>query len=276
MCPNKGSNSNSIDVFNKRHHILIYNTTISLEKECDSKPEFDFLYLSNETPYGGYFFRNEIGVLLQDTLSKKQLETFSDNFKIDLIEKDSSNKILRFRTRDWEVKDGKNKTVKMLLLDSLVVKDAGVMIDTVENAFLSSFIMVASLPIKDVEKFNFFPISGLKSLTPEMNYIKDKKLEYGCGLYRCKTGLGYELFELQNKVNTRMTNKKCDERSELRALELEYFNIQTHNLSSSGGKFDGKKREHKTKKLVKIYDREQEIKPSYYAKLGRIGFHIIK
>ncbi len=266
----------SIDVFNKRHHILIFNTTVTLEKECDTKPEYDFLFLANEIPEGGYFFRNEIGVLLHDTLSKKQLETFSDNFQIDLIGQDTSNKLLRFKTRDWEIKDGKNKTIKLLLLDSVIVKDAGVMIDTVENAFLSSFIKVASLPIKDVEKFDFFPISGLQSLAPEMNYIQEKKLEYGCGLYRCKTGMGYELFDLQKNVKTKMTNKKCEERQELLALELEYFKIQTHNLSSSGGKYDGKKREHKTDKLVKIYDREQEIKPSYNAKLGRVGFHIIK
>jgi len=39
-----------------------------------------------------------------------------------------------------------------------------------------------------------------------MNYIKNKKLEYGCGLYRCKTGLGYELFEIQKKIKLKMKN----------------------------------------------------------------------
>jgi hypothetical protein len=266
----------SIDVFNKRHHILIFHTTVSLEKECDNKPEFDFLFLANETPQGGYIFRDQIGVLLHNTLPDSLLSKFSHNFKIDLIEKDSSNKILRFRTRDLEIKDGKNKLIRDILLDSLIVKDAGVMIDTIENSFLSSFIKVASLPIKDIEKFNFFPISGLKKLTSEMNYIKNKKLEYGCGLYRCKTGLGYNLFELQNNVKLKRTNIKCDERAELLALELEYFKLKTHNLSSSGGKYDGKKRERKTNKMVKIYAREKEIKLSYYSKLGRVGFYLIK
>ena len=266
----------SVDVFNKRNHILIYKTTVVLEKACDKKPEYDFLFSVNKDSQGGYFFRNQIGVLLHDTLSPKQIEKFSNKFKIGIIEKDSTNKLLRFQTKDWEVKDGRNKIIKLLLLDSLIVKDAGVIVDTVENAFLSSFIKVASLPINDIKKFNFLPISGLKTLTSEMNYIKNKKLEYGCGLYRCKIGLGYELFEIQKKIKIKMTNKKCDERDELKALELEYFKIQTYNLSSSGGKYNGKKRENKKEKMVKIYKREQEIKPSYFAKKGRISFNIVR
>ena len=262
----------SVDVFNKRNHILIYKTTVVLEKACDKKPEYDFLFSVNKDSQGGYFFRNQIGVLLHDTLSPKQIEKFSNKFKIGIIEKDSTNKLLRFQTKDWEVKDGRNKIIKLLLLDSLIVKDAGVIIDTVENAFLSSFIKVASLPINDIKKFNFLPISGLKTLTSEMNYIKNKKLEYGCGLYRCKIGLGYELFEIQKKIKIKI----CDERDELKALELEYFKIQTYNLSSSGGKYNGKKRENKKEKMVKIYKREEEIKPSYFAKKGRISFNIIR
>lgn len=266
----------SIDVFNKRNNILIYKTIVVLEKACETKTEYDFLFSVNKYSQGGYFFRNEIGVLLHDTLSSKQIESFSDKFKIVIIEKDSTNKLLRFKTKNWEVKDGRNKIIKLLLQDSLIVKDAGVIIDTVENTFLSSFIKVASLPINEIEKFNFLPISGLKTLNSEMNYIKNKKLEYGCGLYRCKTGLGYELFEIQKNIKIKMTNKKCNERDELKALELEYFKIQTYNLSSSGGKYDGKKRKFKIEKMVKIYNREQEIKPSYFAKTGRISFNIIK
>jgi len=57
---------------------------------------------------------------------------------------------------------------------------------------------------------------------------------------------------------------------------LKYFKIQTYNLSSSGGKYNGKKRENKKEKMVKINKREQEIKPSYFAKTGRISFNIIK
>ena len=265
----------SIDIFNKRNHILIYKTIVILEKACDTKPEYDFLFSGNNDSQGGYFFRNQIGVLLHDTLSPKQIKKFSNKFKIDVIDKDSTNTLIRFKTRDWKVKDGKNKIISLLLLDSSIVKDAGVIIDTIENAFLSSFIKVASLPIKDIEKFNFLPISGLKKLTSEMKYIKNKKLAYGCGLYRCKIGLGYELFEIQKNIKVKMTNKKCSERDELKDLELEYFKIQTYNLSSSGGKYSGKKREHKKEKMVKIYKREQKIKPCYFAKTGRISFNII-
>jgi len=114
----------SVDVFNKRNHILIYKTTVILEKACDKKPEYDFLFSVNKDSQGGYFFRNQIGVLLHDTLSSKQIEKFSNKFKIGIIEKDSTNKLLRFKTKDWEVKDGRNKIIKLLLLDSLIVKDA--------------------------------------------------------------------------------------------------------------------------------------------------------
>ena len=266
----------SIDIFNKRHHILIYNTTVTLEKECKTKPEYDFLFIANETAQGGYFFRDQIGVLLHDTLSKEKLDTFSNNFNIDLIEKNNTKKLLRFKTRGWKVKNGRNKLIKLLLLDSLVVKDAGVIIDTIENAFLSSFIKVASIPIKDIEKFNFCPISGLKTLTSEMEYIKNKNLKYGCGLYRCKIGLGYELFDLQKKIRIKTTNKKCNERNKLRDLELEYFKTKIHNLSNSGGKYYGKKRVRKKNKMIKIHKREQEIKQTYFAKQGRISFNIIR
>lgn len=107
----------SIDIFNKRNHILIYKTIVILEKECDTKPEYDFLFSGNNDSQGGYFFRNQVGVLLHDTLSPKQLKKFSNKFKIDVIDKDSTNTLIRFKTRDWKVKDGKNKIISLLLAE---------------------------------------------------------------------------------------------------------------------------------------------------------------
>lgn len=266
----------SVDVFNKRHHILIYNTDIVLEKECETAKEFDYLFWSNNSPKGGYFFRNEIGVLLQDTLPDTLLTVFSEKYNLIELERNSESKRFRFKLKETVLKDGKNKIIKQLLLDSLIVRDAGAVIDTVSFTFISSFLKVASLPIKQINKLRLQPISGLKKLTAEMNYIKDHKLEYGCGLYRCKDGSAYELLSLQNDLKNNHTAKKCEEKEKLLKLEFKYFSLQTINLSNSGGKDEGRKRELNLNKMVKIHEKEKLIKSSYLAKMGRIDLILIE
>lgn len=266
----------SIDVFNKKHHILIYNTSVTLEKECATKPDFDYLFWTNNNPYGGYYFRNEIGVLFQDTLTDTLFKQFTNRFNLTLIELDVTKKLLRFKMNNEEIKDSKNKIIQNILMDSLIVKDVGFVIDTVSFSFVSSFIKVASLPIKEIKKMDLIPISGLKKLSKEMRYIKANNLEYGCGLYRSKEGYGYSLIQFQNSIKEEKTINKCKEQEKLLELEFEYFTLQTVNLSSSGGKHSGRKKELNLNKMVSIYEKEKEIKPSYFAKMGRLDLILIK
>ena len=265
----------SIDVFNKRHHILIYNTPISLEKECNTKQDFDYLFWTNNNPYGGYYFRNEIGVLLQDTLTDTLFKEFTNRSNLELIELDAQKKILRFKMGGEEIKNTKNQVIKELLLDRLIVKDAGFVVDTVSFSFVSSFIKIASIPTQEINKMKLIPISGLKNMSQEMSYIKENNLKYGCGLYRYKEGHGSNLIHIQNSIKKEKIFNKCTEKEKILELELEYLFLKTINLSSSGGKHSSRKKELNLKKMARIYEKKKKLKPAYFSKIGRLDLILI-
>lgn len=268
--------ADSVDVFNKRHHILFHINTIQLEKECEEIEPHSIYFWSNLTPQKGVKCYQYIGVLLVDTLSPISTDNLLHKYPLTIRRVSDDKRILLLKLKDNELKDGKNSILKAIILDSLFVKDAGVVIDTSVITFISSFIKISCLPVKQIEKEKIEPISGLKSMSWQSGYIQANGLEWGAGLYRLKTGLGYDFLKLQEEIKDAQLEQKCKEHDELVALDLEYLELNTVNFSNSGGKDRGKKRVNNTERMTEIKKLEKEISVKYNAPIGYLDIILVE
>lgn len=262
--------TDSIDEFNKKHHIHIYKTEIELEQECPEQNQFDFLYFSDQKPKGGYLYNNFIGALFKDSLSNDSLKSIASDFNLDFHTKSYTGKQVIFKLAKGKLKLGKNKIIQTLLLDSSRIKDAGIMVDTIQFEFFSSFYKIHALEINQIEKWNMEAISGLKSFSNTMNYIKSNELEMGCGLYQNKLGLGIDIITYQNQTHQKELNDKCAEQKKLKENDAEYVTLHTRNFSISGGEDLGKKKINNEKRMAEIHEEDKILKKEYNAPFGYI------
>ena len=254
----------SIDIFNQRHHILIHETVIEVEQECHEDPRFDYLFKSGNQSHGGFYNDNHIAVLMQDSLTIDSLKSIAKKYQLTYKNKSYDGKTILFKLQKGKLKKGKNKVIGKLLMDSLLVKDAGVTTDTNLISFLSSFYRINALHIDQIDKWNFEPISGLMSMAEALIYIKNNELEMGCGLYRIKNGLGYKILDLQNQIEVKTHKKKCKESALLIALDKKHIIIHIRTFSIHGGKDIKKKKLKNEKKMREIYEEEKKVKKSFY------------
>ena len=255
----------SIDTFNQLHHILIHETVIEIEQECPEDPKFDYLFKSGTQSHGGFYNENHIGVLMHDSLCIDSLKSIAKKYKLTYKNKSYDGKTILFKLQKGKLKKGKNKVIGKLLMDSLLVKDAGVTTDTNLISYFSSFYRINALYIDQIEKWKFNPISGLMSMAEALVYIKNNELEMGCGLYRIKNGLGYKILDLQKQIKVNTHKTKCKESALLVALDKEYIIIHTRTFSIHGGKDIKKKKKFKNeKRMAEIYEEEKEVKKSFY------------
>lgn len=262
--------TDSIDEFNKKHHIHIYKTEIKLEMECPEEEKFDFLYFSNQNPKGGFLHNNLIGVLFKDSLSTDSLKSISKDFKLSFHSKSYTGKQVIFQLDKGKLKSGKNKTIETLLLDSTRIKDVGIVVDTNKFEFFSSFYKIHAVEINQIKKWNMEAISGLKSFSKTMSYIKYNELEMGCGLYQNKLGLGINIIKYQNQTHQKELNDKCIERKKLKENDAEYVTLHTRNFSISGGEDLGKKKINNEKRMAEIHEEDKILKKEYNAPFGYI------
>lgn len=266
----------SIDIFNQRHHILIHETRIKVEQECNEEKKFDYLFKSGNQSHGGFYNENHIGVLMHDSLTIDSLKSVAKKYKLTYKNKSYDGKNILFKLQKGKLKKGRNKVIGKLLMDSLLVKDAGVTTDTNLISYLSSFYRINALHIDQIDKWNFEPISGLMSMAKALIYIKNNELELGCGLYRIKNGLGYKILDLQNQIEVKTHKKKCKESALLIALDKEYITIKTRTFSIHGGKDIKKKKLKNEKKMGEIRKEEKEVKKSFYTPFSFIEPILLK
>lgn len=260
----------SIDVFNKRHHILIHNTVVELEQECPEEKNFHFQFWSDKQPKGGFIYENLIGALFNDSLSTDSLKSIGNSIGLTFKDKSYTGKRVLFQLQKGKVKTGKNKSIIALLNDSNRIKDAGLIIDSAQIIFFSSFCKIHALPITSIEKWGFEPISGLKSMTSSMNYIKSKELEMGCGLYRHTYGIGMNIINWQKQSFLNELNDRCSEQKQLLKNDKDYVTLHTKTLSISGGKDKGNKKISNIKKMTEIHESDKELNKEYKAPYGYI------
>lgn len=254
----------SVDEFNKRHHILFHITEVDLEETCMEQPGYDYLFWSNGVPYGGYLYPNQIGVLLKDSMGADTLRKIAQNHDLNYQSVSYNGKVVIFN-QEKKLKKKKNKGIVTLLEDSNLVEDAGFMLDTNTYLFASSFHRVCGVTIKEIEKRKLKPIGGLQSLAVETMYIREKELEMGCGLYRYDLGMGYWIFDYAAKLKDEELKDKCYEQSKWAVLDKEYHVLHTWNFSISGGSDKGKKKANNEKRMMAIHEEQKELMKQYKA-----------
>lgn len=267
--------TDSIDQFNKRHHIFIYESTCDLEVECEDETA-DFYYRTNQKYAGGNYYRNHLAVLLIDTLDSTALSDFKIRHEISISRIENSGKLFLAKLNKGQVKDGKNKIIKQLLMDTLFVRDAGVLVDTNELQFISSFAKIHSMPMDEIEGLGYKGISQLKSMIKETNYATTHELEWGSGLYQRKTGLGYKIIEEQQKIRSESIADRCPIQEKLKDYDLEYLKLQTYNLSSSGGEDRGRKKHSNVDRMIEIKEKEKELFALFNAHLSHLEIVVVQ
>ena len=262
--------SDSIDFFNKKHHIHIYKTDIELIRECPDKKVFDFFYFSDEKPKGGYNYENLIGVLFKDSLPKDSLKEIGNNFGLKFKSSSFTGKQVIYALAKGKLKKVNNKTIIALLNDSTRIKDAGVLIDSTDFQFFSSFFKIHALELNQIEKWKMEPVSGLKSFSKTMAYIKTNELEMGCGLYKNATGVGLKIIDWQVSTFKKELEDKCTEQYKLNENDREYVTLHTRTFSISGGKDIGEKKVQNEKRMGEIHEEDKILKKDYNAPIGYI------
>lgn len=260
----------SIDEFNARHHILFHSTQLTLEQNCPQEPNYDFLFWSNSTPKGGYLYENLIGVLMKDSLPTDSLKSIGKEYELLYKGKSHTGKQVIYQLPKGKLKQTKNQAITRFLIDSNRVKDSGVLIDSTAYFFYSSFYKINALSINQIEKWNFAPISGLKSMAKSTAYITTNDLEMGCGLYNYPEGLGLNIIKWQKQTSLKESKDRCKEQAKLIANDKEYVILHTKTFSISGGKDVGKKKRSNEKRMGEIYKEDKELKKQYNAPFGYI------
>jgi len=264
------TDKDSVDVFNKRHHILIHETILNLEQECPEESNFDFMFWSNRKPYGGFIYNNLIGLIMNDSLSHDSLKSIANLNNLSFKSKSHTGKEVIFQLNKGKLKAGKNKVISALLMDSLRIKDAGILIDSNEFIFFSSLYKIHALPIGKIKKMKFRPISAVKSMESSMNYIKEHELEMGCGLYKRADGLGIKIINWQQEVFDNEMKDKCEENQKLTANDKGFVVLHTKTFSISGGKDIGKKKAQNEKRMAEIHEEDKMLKKEFNAPFGYI------
>lgn len=260
----------SVDLFNKRHHILFHKTKLELFMDCPQEPTYDFMFWSDKKPMGGFYYENLICVLMKDSLSTDSLKGIGNEYNLQFQSKSYTGLQVIYKLRKGKLKGGKNPIFPLLVSDSLRVKDAGVLIDSTYYAFFSSFYKIHALTINQIEKWQFDPISGLKSMLPSITYIKANDLEMGCGLYKHPYGLGLNILKYQNQIIKQEFKDKCNEQSQLLQNDKEYLILHTKTYSISGGEDIRKKKRKNEKKMAEIHADDKILKKEFNAPFGYI------
>lgn len=110
----------------------------------------------------------------------------------------------------------------------------------------------------------------------ETNYATTNELEWGSGLYQRKTGIGYNIINEQTKIKENAFEKRCEIQEQLKDYDLEYLELQTYNLSVSGGEDRGRKKYNNVNRMLEIKEKEKELFALYNAHFPELEIVIIK
>lgn len=107
----------SVDVRNKRHHIFTHVTELTCEEICPQNPNYDYMFWSNNEPFGGYMYENLIGVLFKDSLGTDSLKSIGEQYDLNFHSVAYTGKLVVYNHKK-KLKKKKNKVLIALLNDS--------------------------------------------------------------------------------------------------------------------------------------------------------------